>query len=227
MNFCAGILAPHAEAGRLLLKEAFTLEQSNAYEQALATLHEAAPRIDPHREPGHRWGFCYNQAICLCHLGRAGEAAALLPELRGLAVQLDNALHKIRVRWLEGRVAAGLGRVEEAVGAFQQARLDFELRGLPYDAALASLDLALLYREQERWPEIRALAGEVVRIFAKGKIHREVHAAMVLLQEAAVKEAVTVALLRRLQEYLQQARVAPGLRFVAGAGGRRKARAAE
>jgi tetratricopeptide (TPR) repeat protein len=220
-------LAPKAEAGRLLLKKAATFEQKSDFRQALATLDTAAPWISAASEPRHRFGLSLGRAFCLCHLGRAAEAESLLPEVRSLAVRLDNASDFLRVRWLEGRVAAGLGRVEEAVVAYSEVRGEFESRGMPYDCALASLDVALLYREERRWPEIRRLAAEVVRIFAKGKIHREVHAAMVLFQEAAVKEAVTVALLRRLQEYLQQARVAPGLRFVAVAGRRQKAQAAE
>ena len=206
-------LAPKTEAGRLLLKKAFTLEQKNDYARALATLEEAAPCIDAGREPRHRFGLCYNQAICMCHLGRAGEAEGLLPEVRSLAVRLDNDPDSARVRWLEGRVSAGLGRVEEAVAAYDEVRGAFEDLKMPFDSALASLDLALLYREQQRWPEIRALSADAVRIFAKGKIHREVHAAMLLFEEAAVKEAVSVALLRRLQAYLEQARAAPALRF--------------
>jgi tetratricopeptide (TPR) repeat protein len=149
----------------------------------------------------------------MCHLGRAGEAEGLLPEVRSLAVRLDNDPDSARVRWLEGRVSAGLGRVEEAVAAYDEVRGAFEDLKMPFDSALASLDLALLYREQQRWPEIRALSADAVRIFAKGKIHREVHAAMLLFEEAAVEEAVSVALLRRLQAYLEQARAAPGLRF--------------
>jgi tetratricopeptide (TPR) repeat protein len=216
----AEALAPQAEAGRLLLNKAFTFEQMNACEKALATLDEAASRIDAQREPRHRFGLCYNRAICLCHLGRAGEAVTLLPEVRKLSVQLDNRLDRVRLGWLEGRVAAGLGRVEEARADFEQARSELDQLGLPYDYALASLDLALLYREQQRWPEIRALAVDMVKIFERHKIHREARTAMLLLQEAAAKEAVTVALLRRLQEYLKEAQRRPGLRFVAGAGDR-------
>ena len=110
-------------------------------------------------------------------------------------------------------MAAGLGKADEARAAFEQARSELERLGLPYDYALASLDLALLYREQRRWPEIRALAVDMVKIFERHKIHREARAAMLLLQEAATKEAVTVELLRRLKEYVQQAQRRPGLRF--------------
>jgi hypothetical protein len=51
--------------------------------------------------------------------------------------------------WLEqGRIAAGLGRRAEAIAALRQVRTDFAARGIPYDAALATLDLAVLLLEE-------------------------------------------------------------------------------
>jgi hypothetical protein len=46
----------------------------------------------------------------LSKMGRHREAAVLLPELRELAAAQGGALDPLRLRWVEGRVAAGLGR---------------------------------------------------------------------------------------------------------------------
>jgi hypothetical protein len=53
----------------------------------------------------------------------------------------------------------------------------------------------------------------MVGIFRDRKVHRATLAAVILFREAAEREAVTVELVRRLQDYLKQAQSQPGLRF--------------
>ena len=108
---------------------------------------------------------------------------------------------------------AGLGRREAAIETLETVCGDFHENGYAFDYALAGLDLALLYREEGRWAEIRVLADRMVEIFRERKIHRETIAAVILFQEAAAKEAVSAELVRRLQSYLKQAQAQPGLRF--------------
>jgi hypothetical protein len=71
----------------------------------------------------------------------------------------------------------------------------------------------LLFREQGRWPEIQRLATRMLEIFQAQGVHREAVASVVLFREAAVQEAVTVELVRRLKDYLGQAQAQPGLPF--------------
>lgn len=52
----------------------------------------------------------------LCALGQAAEAETTLPELRCLQTQAGNGLNLIRLRWLEGKIAAGRGRIGHAGG---------------------------------------------------------------------------------------------------------------
>jgi hypothetical protein len=111
-------------------------------------------------------------------------------------------------------VDAGLGRIDTAIASLAQVCREFDERGYPFDSALVGLDLALLYREEARWPEIRDLASRMVATFRKRNIHCETLAAIILFQEAAESEAVTVELVRRLQDYLKQARTRPGERFL-------------
>jgi tetratricopeptide (TPR) repeat protein len=145
-------------------------------------------------------------------LGRAAEAAPIVEEVRELAERLNNEIDLIKTLWLEGNCAAGLGRSEEALAKLEQVRHEFAVRELPFDYALASLDVALLYREEGRFPEIRELAGEILEIFKALNVHREALGAVILLQEAE-NERVTVDLVRRLQDYLSKARSNPDLRF--------------
>ncbi len=106
----------------------------------------------------------------------------------------------MRVRWLEARIAAGIGRREEAISTLEAVREAFTSRTMAFDAALASLDVAMLFLEAGRTGEVKALAEEMVWIFKAQGIGREALAAFTLFSEAAMREALTVELVRRYAE---------------------------
>jgi len=208
-------LSPRRTA-HILLKQAKTYEHMGYYERAVEALERAAPRIDPEREPRQVWLHRQSLAVNLCYLERHAEAAPLAVEARALAIALRNELDLLRALWLGARVAAGLGRRAEAIAAFRQVRDDFAGQGLGYDAALATLDLAVLLLEEDRSAEVRSLATEMVPIFASLEVHREALAALRLFWQAAEQEAATAEHGRRLLRFLERARHDPELRFDSG-----------
>jgi transcriptional regulator with XRE-family HTH domain len=199
------------EVGRHLLNKSATLEQQGDYEASFETLAQAAPRIDGEREPRLRFGLRFNQAANLLRLERAAEAEPIVAEVKELVGRSGKALDVLRTRWLAANLDAGLGRLYEAREGLEQVRR--ELGKLPYDYALASLDLALVYRQEGHQAEIKVLAREMIVLFEAQGVHREALASLLLFQEAAQKEAVTVAMVRRLQDYLARAKGDPELRF--------------
>lgn len=205
-------LARPEEVGVILLNQAATLKDSGDPQGALHKMERAAQVIDGERQPRLLFGLLFNQSSSLILLGRAAEAAPVVEEVRTLAARLNNEIDLVKTLWLEGNCAAGQGRKEEALAKFEQVRHEFAVRELPFDYALASLDVVLLYREEGRFPEIRELAGEILEIFIAQNVHREALGAVILLQEAE-NEQVTLDLVRRLQEYLSKARSNPDLRF--------------
>ena len=211
-------VAQPAEKGHLLLNHACTFQDDGQHTQALRALAKAAELIDAARQPRLLFGVRFNQAANLVLLGRAAEAAPVVAEVRLLAEALRNDLDLVKTVWLKANVDAGLGKRQEALDGLTQVRRDFEARSLPYDYALASLDEALLHRQDGRFGEIRALAEEILEIFRAQGAHREAIASMILFQEAAERERVSVALVRRLQSYLSRARNNPTLRFEGGGG---------
>lgn len=206
-------LAQPEEEGALLLNKSATLEQMGDYEGSLEVLAQAAPRIDGASQPRLQWVLKYNQAACLCRLGRAEEARPLVNEVWRMADGLRNDLDLLKTRWLTAVLTAGLGQIASAAESLEEVCREAYSRDLFYSYALVGLDLALLYREQGRWAEIRVLAAQWVKIFQAQEVHRETLAALLLFQEAAEQEAVTESLVRRLQEYLKQAQTFPGQRF--------------
>jgi transcriptional regulator with XRE-family HTH domain len=205
--------AKEEETSLILVNEAFTLEQSGDYDRSLEVLEEAAQLVSCEAEPRLAFALRFNQAVNLLHLGRLEEAEPRLVEARELAVRLGNELDLVRVRWLSGRVAAGRGRKEEALAAFDQVRRDFEARGMGYDCALVSLELAVLHLEQGNTHEVKALTEEMKSLFEAQGVHREALAALKLFCDAARKETLTVELARQVAEYLYRAQNDSELRF--------------
>jgi transcriptional regulator with XRE-family HTH domain len=199
--------------GRILLKKAFTLEQMSEHERAIETLTQASPLVDGTREPRLLFALRFNLVVNLRQLSRHQEAAALLPEVRTLAVRLGNQLDLVRVLWLEGRIDLGLGRKMEAARALERVRLEFTSRGLAYDVALATLELAGLHLEAGRTAKVKELARQMAPIFRSQGVHREALAALKLFFGAVEREAATSELARRVVEYLCRARRDPSLKF--------------
>jgi tetratricopeptide (TPR) repeat protein len=193
------------------LKTAFTLEAMGDYHRVLEILTAVAPRIACHPEARLRTVHRFNLAVVLTHVGRHREAARLLPALRRMVA--GDELDTIRFRWLEGRLAAGLGRTEAALKALADARSRFAGKGLHYDVALSLLETAALLLERGELAEVRKLAGELAPIFKEEGVHAEALKALRLFEEAVARQAVTAELARRLLAWLFRAQHDPGLVF--------------
>ncbi len=199
--------------GRLRLMKSKVFEESGDLEGAIGELQAAAGETDARREPRLRLWLRHNLADYLSKIGRLVEAQALVPEVRTLARRHGGALDEIRLRWIEGRIAAGLGRADEATAKLGQVRGEFLAHGLPYDAALAALELATFYLRAGRTEQVKDLARQMLPVFQAHEIHREALAAITLFRQAAEQERATLALAERVAAFLLAARTNPGLAF--------------
>jgi tetratricopeptide (TPR) repeat protein len=199
--------------GEILLTKATIHEMLGDPEAAVVVLAEAALLFDPVRQPRNACSVRFDLLVALCGLQRFEETEQKLREVRELAERLGGALDLTRVVWLEGKVAAGLGRAAKAEMAFRQARQEFEQRELTVNYALVSLELAMVLLEQGRTGEVRTLAEEMLAIFRAQQVEREALAALRLFCEAAKQETATVELARRVVKFLERAQHDPELRF--------------
>ncbi len=199
--------------GRTLVSTAEVGVEAGQFELAADQLREAMRLIDEKREP--RLGLCikHNLIRCFTEAGQFQEAKKMLPEVKRLAGEVGSNADMLRALWLEGRIARGLGKLDEAEKLFARMRDEFVERGIAYDAALASLDLASVYAQQGRTGEMKALAEEMVPIFRSRDVHREATAALLIFQKAAKAESVTLQMVRDLAHYLHYARANPELQF--------------
>jgi tetratricopeptide (TPR) repeat protein len=216
--------------GAVLIKQAKIFEEQGLPERAIALLEEAAvlaanvanvANVAKLARAVHtanvangaggrkpRLLLCarHNLAFLLTTAERYAEAAALLPEVRRLSQELGNPLDLVRLRWVEGRIALGTGEAERAEAAFREVQGEFFERHMGYDAALVSLDLAVLYAEGGRAAELKALAVEIMPVFESREVNREAMAALLMFQHAAQEERLTADLARQLAAFLKRER---------------------
>ena len=194
-------------AGRILLKMSSVLVREEDFVGALAVLEESAPAIEASGDPHLLFCLRFDRAALLRHLGRSAEAAGLLPGVRELAEAQSRTLWLTKVLWLESRIAVEQGRSDEALAGLEQVRDDFTVHELPHQAALASLDIAVLWLERGRTAEVRELAVGMGWIFKAKGIAREALAALTLFCEAARQEAATVELARQVIAEIEKSRL--------------------
>ncbi|HEV7784754.1 MAG TPA: helix-turn-helix transcriptional regulator [Thermoanaerobaculia bacterium] len=199
--------------GQILLSKSLlhaTLGDSDA---SMAALMEAEPLIDPNRNPRDAFGLRFNLLVDLCNLGEFEQAEARLPEVKALAERIGEELDLTRAVWLEAKVLAGRGRVEEARAAFEQVQEVAKRWGLAYSHALVSQELALLLLEQGETARVREMAETMLATFLALGVEREPLAALRLFWDAAKRETATVDLARRVVKFLHRAQHDPELRF--------------
>lgn len=202
------------EAARVLVTLGGLYFFQGALTRAIETTSRALKGFARSAEP--RLYLCarYNLARYLTENEQYTEASDLLAVDEPLYQEFPEAWTQLRLIWLRGKIALGQGQTEAAERAFLTARDGFLLEGNGYDAAMVSIeDFALLYLRKGRTADVKRLAEEIVPIFAAQDVHREAVAALMLFQEAARQEQLTVRAVREYVKYLRDARTDPSLRF--------------
>ena len=203
---------PHLQ-GRALMVKGLSLRYKGDPKGAADCFRTSLFLLDGAREPRLLVSGQYNLIGCLQDAGRNAEAAALIPEAKKMIAQVGAGADLSRLRWLEGRVLASLGRLAEAEEALAEVREVFLEDGVAFDAALVSLDLATVYLRQDRPTETKLLAAEILPIFQAREIYQEALASLIVFQKAADLEQLTFGLVEEIASYLQEARNNPHLPF--------------
>lgn len=185
------IAGERAEASRPLLTLGLMYYNRQEPGKAIETTEAALALLSLESEPYLYFGGRHNLALFLVEEGRFDAAADLLQADAELYAQFADPWTVLRKVWLQGKIAFATWRLEEAEQAFLEVRRGFIQQGNGYDAAMVSLDLALLYLKEGRTGEVKPLAAEMHTLFEAQEIHREAAAALLLFQEAAEREALT------------------------------------
>jgi tetratricopeptide (TPR) repeat protein len=201
------------DAARVLTNLADVYRLQGDLEQAIEMARSALGLLGPEADLLLRVAGHFNLTVYLMEAGRHEEAAALFEADRGLYEQVREPWLQLRLTWIRGDIAVASGDFARAEQAYLEARDGCIAQGIGYDAAMVSLDLAVLYLKEGRMADVQRVAEEMLPIFQAQDVHREALAALRLFQEAARRQELTVEKALEVAAYLREARGEPGRRF--------------
>jgi hypothetical protein len=150
----------------------------------------------------------HNQLSFLVACGNFREAAELFAENRHLA-QTGGHVMAVKLRWLEGQISYGLGRLADAEAVFWEVKQEFERLGLGFGEAVAALDLALVWLRQDRMAAAEQVVIEAAGVFTALDLQREASAAVHLLKEAFRIRKASVELIAQTVAFLREWELTP------------------
>lgn len=190
--------------GRALLKQADTIGYTNP-ERAIELVQDGLALIDPQREPRLEWCGRHTLTLFLNDAGRPREALTLLEISRPLYEQFQDPWTRIRLHWLEGKIARSLGDLAEAEETFKRLWYDLQSSTYAFELTLLSIDLAEVYVAREKHEEALDLIEEFGPMLQEWGMHTEGLAMWLLLQTAVQERRARSEAFRRMAEYLNRA----------------------
>jgi hypothetical protein len=206
-------IGDHHLAGRALISRGIFAGYDNQARRALTLLVQGLELIDADRDARLAASAVHAVLINLVECGRYRQARIQLWRSRPLLARQGGAL-PLRLRWLEGKIHAGLGDLARAERELVATRAGFAAAGSPYNAALVALDLAAVWLRCGRTRQVRELVEEMIAAFRALRIAREAVAALLILREACDRDEATLERVRTvamlLTELERQPRRRPG-----------------
>ena len=200
-------------AGRALISKGFNFRHAGRLGEAIGLLERGLRLIEPGRDPELP---VIGQMSLLDALVDAGDFARANRML--LANGLREAfaaepLNLLKLRWVEGKVHAGLGRFKRAERIYCSVREELLHLERHYYAAMLGLDLAALWLRQGRVAEVRTLADEMYETFELLEVHQAALQALYFVREACRRQRLTVPMVHRVRSFMERVTRNPELRF--------------
>jgi tetratricopeptide (TPR) repeat protein len=198
-------------AGRALISKGVYSGYAGKPDEGEKFISRGLELIDPKREPDLFRVAVHTLLYLIVEQGRFREARNLLFRHRPRFQAVGGKIALLKLRAIEGRIAAGLGKLDQAETIFREVRQGFHDERLGYKEALAALELAVVLRQAGRDAEARAVVLEASDAFLSLGVHREALAGMLVLRKASEAGLATPALLRSTIQFLIRAESHPDL----------------
>ncbi|HEX4495562.1 MAG TPA: hypothetical protein VIE43_07850 [Thermoanaerobaculia bacterium] len=200
-------------AGRALISKGRNIHYDGNPLEALCLFREGLALIDSGRDPqltaiGQQ---CLLHALVDC--GEFREASRLLIASGLRQVFASDPIVLLKLRVIEGKILAGLGKLDRAERVLDAVRTEFLRREQHHEAALMGLELAAVRLRQGKVVEVCRLAEDMLETFVKLGIPREAVKALRCLREACRLERATVQLVGEICDFLTRLQRQPHLRF--------------
>ena len=201
-------------AGRALIKKGIALHAAEHHQEAICALCEGLAALTPERDPKLFASGQHTQVLALVEAGNFSEAGKLLMESGLRHAFADDPLNLLKLRGVEGKIFAGLGKLRRAEEIFTEVKEQFLRRDREYLVAMMDLELAGVLLRQGRADEVEPLAEEALEIFQDLEVGREALKAVRFLREACRRKQATAELVQQVVAFLNRLERQPGLRFV-------------
>ena len=194
----------------LIMKGLYTGYTGNP-EEGLQLLAQRPAAIDRERDPRLAFHTLHNILLFRVELGEFEEAQRQIRGMRPLYAEHAGPIEQVKLRGIEGKIAAGLGdlrprRSALPPGAAGPRRRRPRLPGRPHlPRPRRRLHAA---RQEGRGP--RQLVDEMVATFRAVGVEREAMAAMLMLTDAVEQDQTTLELLALVSGVLQRLQTRPG-----------------
>lgn len=172
-------------------------------EIAVDLINQAIPLIDCESNPHLLLVACHNLVRCYIDLSRPEQALSIYAETRDLYQEFSDPLILLRAEWQEGQLLRDMGHLHQAESRLLDAQKGFLDRGLTYEAAVLSLDLAALYLKTGATEDVRHTAATAVPIFRALGVDRDALASLLQLQHVADQEQQAMELIRFLNARIE------------------------
>ncbi len=196
-------------AGGALISKGLYTGYGNDPEKAIQCLIAGLTMINPASDPKVVLSAVHNLVNFLTDCGRFHDARRILRRSQKAYFAAGDRLNLIKLRWVEGKIAFGLGEHDIAEAGFRDAQDRFEQAGLAYHAALVALDLTAVLLEKRETAAARKLVEQTITIFRSRRIAREVLAALLLLQRSLDTDRSALGVLQTVRTYLKRLETRP------------------
>lgn len=202
----------HAE-GKVLVVLAVMKNTCGEPRQSIDLLQQALGLIDAARDPRLAINARHNLAVALASVGEPQEALQHIAALRALYDPTRDRVSLLRLRHLESRVRNAMGDHATALEGLDEVRRQFMDLAMPLEVALTALEMATIQVELGMLDAAQRLASETMAISRSLGIQREALAALLVIEEAAQRKALTQQLIKEVLTFLQQSKQNPELKF--------------
>lgn len=185
------------QRGRLLLSKAAALGEMRWDERALDVLGQAESCFDAEGEPGLWLRLRSEQMYFLCQLNRYTEADALQPEVTHLSERIGRNEERLQAHHLAGRIAAGLGRTEEALRILGEVRDSFQARRQLFEATGVGLEIVSLLISQGNLAEVAELSRQFELVAQEKRLPDATRSTLRLFCKAVQRENFDAGTARR------------------------------
>jgi tetratricopeptide (TPR) repeat protein len=190
-------------AGRALIKKGIYVGYQGEAEEAVRLLRQGL-ELAGDQDPGLVFLALHNQARFLADCGRLQDAQKVIFELRRRDLKPAGRISELKVRWLEGQIHVGLGRLDRAERALRAVKEEFNEIKLGYKAALAALELGAVLLRQGDKDGAQAEIVPALNVFLALKIQREALAVVLLLKRGAERRKIDAKLLEYVISLLRR-----------------------